>query len=95
MLPRGGQNAEGFGSSQEFPPLSVQISYRNLCRMSCRKGLETPLAAGLARLIKSLFKRQSREGRPHRTIFPERVLGAVLGSFWAVLGPSWAVLGLC
>ena len=32
---------------QEFPPF-VQISYRNLCRMSCRKGLETPLAAGLA-----------------------------------------------
>ena len=55
----------------------------------------------------SLFKRQSREGRPHRNIFPERVLGAVLGSFWAVLGglgavlrtweghlgQSWAVLG--
>ena len=29
-------------------PHSVQIPYRNLCRMSCRKGLETPLAAGLA-----------------------------------------------
>ena len=43
-----GQDAEEFGSGQEFPPPSVQISYRNLCRMSCRKGLETPLAAGLA-----------------------------------------------
>ena len=42
-----GQNAEEFGSGQEFPPF-VQISYRNLCRMSCRKGLETPLAASLA-----------------------------------------------
>ena len=41
------QNAEGFGSGQEFPP-SVQISCRNLCRMSCRKEVETPLAAGLA-----------------------------------------------
>ena len=29
-------------------PPSAQISYRRLCRMSCRKGLETPLAAGLA-----------------------------------------------
>ena len=29
-------------------PPSVQIPYRNLCRMSCRKGLETPLAACLA-----------------------------------------------
>ena len=46
--PRGDQDAEEFGSGQEFPP-SVQISYRNLCRVSCRKGLETPLlAAGLA-----------------------------------------------
>ena len=36
-----------FGSVQEFPPF-VQISCRNLRRMSCRKGLETPLAAGLA-----------------------------------------------
>ena len=43
-----GQDAEEFGSGQEFGPHSVQISYRNLCRMSCRKGLETPLAAGLA-----------------------------------------------
>ena len=42
-----GQDAEEFVSGQEFPP-SVQISYRNLCRMFCRKGLETPLAAGLA-----------------------------------------------
>jgi hypothetical protein len=42
-----GQDAEEFGSRQEFPP-SVQICYRNLCRMSCRKGFETPLAAGLA-----------------------------------------------
>ena len=54
MRPRGGQeelecgqDAEGFGSGQEFPPL-LQISCRNLRRMSCRKGLETPLAAGLA-----------------------------------------------
>ena len=45
--PRGGQNEEGFGSGQEFPP-SVQIYYRNLCRMSCSKGLQMPLAAGLA-----------------------------------------------
>ena len=45
--PRGGQDAEEFGCVQESPP-SVQISYRNLCRISCRKGLETPLAAGLA-----------------------------------------------
>ena len=39
-----------------------------------------------------MFKRQSREGRPHWNIFPERVLGAVLGSFWAVLGRLEAVL---
>ena len=32
--------------ARSSPP--VQISYRNLCRMSCRKGLEMPLAAGLA-----------------------------------------------
>ena len=43
----GRQEAEEFGYGQEFPP-SVQISYRNLCRMSWRRGLETPLAAGLA-----------------------------------------------
>ena len=53
-----GQNAAGGGQeaarmrkdldpARSSPP-SVQISYGNLCRMSCRKGLETPLAAGLA-----------------------------------------------
>jgi hypothetical protein len=34
--------------ARSSPPPSVQVSCRNLCRISCRKGLETPLAAGLA-----------------------------------------------
>ena len=42
------QDREEFGAGQECTLPPVQISYRNLCRMSCRKGLETPLAAGLA-----------------------------------------------
>ena len=47
----GGQEAarmrKDLDPARSSPP-SVQISYRNLCRISCRKGLETPLAAGLA-----------------------------------------------
>ena len=42
------QNPEGFGAGQEHPLPPVQISYRNLAGKSCRKGLETPLEAGLA-----------------------------------------------
>ena len=40
-------------------------------------------------LIKLLFKRQSREGRPHRNIFQKEYLGLS----WARFGPSWARLG--
>ena len=43
---------------------------------------------GLIQLIQAAKPR----GRPHRKIFPERVLGAVLGSFRAVLGRLGAVL---
>ena len=44
-----GQDAEEFGAGQKYPPPPVRTDFlQKSGRISCRKELETPLAAGLA-----------------------------------------------
>ena len=46
MWPRGGQDAEEFGSGQEFPPLCTDFLHKSL--QDVLQKIEMPLAAGLA-----------------------------------------------